>query len=74
MASSQVEIMGQVRAMADVITNLTIENIVQLQGQGRFHFSQEELDLLQTIVRNSADQGFSNVSASLIRSIDRRLQ
>lgn len=74
MASAQVEIMSQVRGMADVITNLTIENIVQMQGEGRFHFKQEELEMLQTIIRNSADQGFSNVSASLIRAIDRRLK
>lgn len=74
MASAQVEIMGQVRGMADVITNLIIENIVQLQGQGKFRMNPEDLEQLQTIVRNSADQGFSNVSASLIRAIDRRLQ
>lgn len=71
MASAQIEIMGQIRTMADVISNVTVENIVSLRE--RLKLSQEQLELLTTVVRNSVDQGFSNASGPLMKSIDRRL-
>jgi hypothetical protein len=72
MASAQVEIMGQVKQMADVISNITVENIFQLRNDGRLTISADQLELLATIVRNSVDQGYGNAASSLIRTIDRR--
>ena len=60
MASAQVEIMGQVRQMADVISNVTVENIVALRE--RLKLTPEQLEQLTTVIRNSVDQGYSNAA------------
>lgn len=73
MASPQVELMSQIRAMADVIANITVENVAQLKSTGKIRLSSEEMELLATMIRNSVDQGFTNAAGSLIRTIDRRV-
>ena len=71
MASAQVEIMGQVRMMATVITNITIENVVATIAAGQIKITRDDAEALLTVIRNSADQGLANVSSSLISVIDR---
>ena len=71
MASPQVELMGQVRAMADVISTITVNNVLELASQGRIKLSRDDQETLATIIRNSVDQGYSNAASSLIRTIER---
>lgn len=71
MASSQVEIMGQVRAMADVISTITVNNVLEIVAQGRIKLSRDDQEMLATIIRNSIDQGYSNAAGSLIRTVER---
>ena len=74
MSSPQVEIMGQVKSMTDVITTIAIGNISQSVGSGKLQLSSDEIEMIASIIRASAEQGFSNASTSLVRTIDRRLK
>lgn len=73
MASAQTEIMNQVRAIIDISTNNTISNLQELRSQRLLNINPDDFERVCTMIRNSADQSFSNSAGSLIRLIDGRI-